>query len=418
MGIQENRINKKEIIFKISGFPHVSETFIIAQIIAAIKAGFKVKILIVTLNSIEKTTHENIIKEHNLLDYLIFENYNIPKNKGIRFLKWIFILLFNVNNIRSIIRFYNTYSYFSLTYLYQWKFYQQFNNNHSIVHIQYGNNQGPIGNLKETGYFKPPVILTFHGHDAFFPMHGYIPNNGYYDKIFQFGDIITANTKYLADKVLELGCPREKMLIMPVGVDNRFFSGESKVIKSEKKLKLITVGRLDKVKGHGYGIKIAKMLLEEGYDITLTIIGEGEEYKNLIQLVKDLHIENKVFLVGKKSQEEIREYLLAHHVYLFTGVPLEDGRRETQGLATLEAQACGLPAIVFDTGGVKYTVENNKSGFICAEYDMDDVVEKIKLLFDNELREKMSQYAVTFVADNFSQDSINLKWDLVYNKLL
>jgi glycosyltransferase involved in cell wall biosynthesis len=40
-----------------------------------------------------------------------------------------------------------------------------------------------------------------------------------------------------------------------------------------------------------------------------------------------------------------------------------NGKRETQG-ATLEAQACGLPAIVFNSGGVKYG-KDGFSGFVC-----------------------------------------------------
>ena len=43
---KEHRNNRKrEIVFKIPQFPHVSETFVIAQILTAIKLGFDVKII-------------------------------------------------------------------------------------------------------------------------------------------------------------------------------------------------------------------------------------------------------------------------------------------------------------------------------------------------------------------------------------
>jgi colanic acid/amylovoran biosynthesis glycosyltransferase len=121
---------------------------------------------------------------------------------------------------------------------------------------------------------------------------------------------------------------------------------------------------------------------------------------------------------GKKSQLQVRQELWEHDVYLLTAVALPDGRRETQGLATLEAQACGLPVIVFDSGGVKYTLEDGISGYVCEEYDIDCMVGKIKILKDDFIKFKeMSNQAITFVNKNFSQQSIDNKWQTIYNNL-
>src|SRR5690606_21762200 len=121
----------------------------------------------------------------------------------------------------------------------------------------------------------------------------------------------------------------------------------------------------------------------------------------------------------KKTKKEVRLAFRNNDIYLFTAVPLEDGRRETQGLATLEAQATGLPAVVFDSGGVKYTVKDNISGYICKEMDIQCVVNKIKYLYDHpEIREKLGLNATEFVKSNYSQDKLNNEWNLVYNTLI
>lgn len=408
---------QKTIIFKIKQFPNLSETFIIAQMIAAIKAGFKIQILIVNLNDIKESTHERIIDEYKLLDFIIFEKYKIPKNKLIRLIRWLFILITNINQLNFIKKYYNNYAKFSLTYLFEWLFYQQFGND-SIIHIQFGNNQYPINNLKQTGYFRPSVILTFHGHDAFFPMYGHIPNNGYYDKLFKHGDLIAVNTNYLAEKVIDLGCPKEKIAIVPVGVNTSFFFKNNIDRTPEKILKLITVGRLDKVKGHSYCVEVTKLLVDAGYDVTLTIVGDGAERNNLEELIEKYHLENRVILQGGKSQLEIRQLFWEHDLYLLTAVALPDGRRETQGLATLEAQACGLPAVVFDSGGVRYTVKDGYSGFVCEEYNVQRVVAKIrKFIKDPSLLIKMSEQAINFADENFSHKVIDEKWEIIYRNL-
>lgn len=406
----------KKIIFKIGQFPHLSETFILAQIITAINCGYEVKILVRELLDFESSKQLELIKQYDIEKKIILENYNIPKNKGVRLLKWIVVLGLNLKNIKRILQYHKENRKFRLTWLYQWVFYEKFKDA-SIFHVQYGTNSKPLDVLKKTG-FKPAVIVTFHGHDAFFPINGFIANNGYYDNLFKFGNLVTVNTPYLADKIIELGCPNELLSIVPVGVDTNFFYPNKEIKTIRKTLKLITVGRLDKVKGHDFCIATVSELISKGVDVTLTIIGEGAERKSIEDLIAKCQLEDKVFIKGKKSQIEVRQELWGHDLYLLTAVALTNGRRETQGLATIEAQACGLPVVVFDSGGVKYTLENGFSGFICNEYDIDCMFNKVKLLIeDTEMAIKMSNQAVTFVNKNYSQKVIDKKWEIIYSNL-
>lgn len=408
---------QKIIIFKFGEFPHLSETFIVAQMVTAIKLGYEVKILINKILYLDKDIQPPLIAEFGLMDKIIIEDYKIPKNKMYRMFKWFVLIIGNLKNISFIIKFYKEHSKFSLGHLYQWAFYKQFNKA-AIFHIQYGTNKHPIDLLKKTGFFKPAVLTTFHGHDAFFPINGFIPNKGYYDTLFEFGSLVTVNTPYLADKVLELGCSAEQLEIVPVAVNTSYFYPKHTLRRANTTLKLITVGRLDKVKGHSYGIDAVKELIYRGVDVTLTIVGDGEEWSNLENIIKRYGLEDKVFMVGKKSQEQIREELWEHHLYLLTAVALPNGRRETQGLATLEAQACGLPAILFDSGGVKYTVNDGVTGFVCKECDVVDLVDKIVLLAkDHERLNKMSFEAVTFVGEYYSQQMLDEKWKFIYGDL-
>ncbi|MFV8271461.1 glycosyltransferase [Flavobacterium sp. GT2N3] len=405
------------IVFKLREFPHLSETFIIAQIITAIQLGYEITILTNKLLNVRESTHEDLLKEYQLIDKILIEDYKIPKNKILRLAKWIALLALNLKKINYIFSFYKENSKFSLSWLYQWVFYKQFNEA-AIFHVQYGTNSNTVTLLKKTGFFKPSLLVTFHGHDAFFPINGFIPNNGYYDNLFKYGNLITANTPYLADKIIELGCPKELVSIVPVGVDTNFFYPNNDEKGKHKTLKLITVGRLDKVKGHFFCVKVVHQLINKGIDVTLTIIGEGAEWNNLESLIATYQLEENIFMKGKKSPLEVRQALWEHDVYLLTAVALADGRRETQGLATLEAQACGLPVIVFDSGGVKYTLEDVFSGFVCEEHDVGAVVTKIIKFIENpNLLTKMSNQAVAFVNKNYSQNEIDRKWGIMYSNL-
>jgi colanic acid/amylovoran biosynthesis glycosyltransferase len=303
-----------------------------------------------------------------------------------------------------------------LTWLFQWIFYNTFRDV-DVFHVQYGTNSNPLSILKKIG-FKPSLIVTFHGHDAFFPINGFIPNDGYYDNLFQYANLITANTPYLGGKVLELGCPQELLTLIPVGVNGGFFYPNKHSKGDNKILKLVSVGRLDKFKGHINCIEALHLLLNRGIDASLTIIGEGEQRLSLENLIYEYQLEEKVFLLGKKSQFEIRQELWKHDIYLHMGVPSTNGLRETQGLATLEAQACGLLAIVFDSGGVKYTVDDGVSGYIFREYDIKAVVEKLEFLSKNqEMIDKIGENGVLFVKKEYDQQVIDKRWKVLYDNL-
>ncbi|MFN7044605.1 MAG: glycosyltransferase [Flavobacterium sp.] len=411
-------MNRKTIIFKVFEFPHLSETFILAQIITAIKLGYDIKIIVRKLLDIENSLYKKSLIDYEILDRIVVEDYKIPKNIFFKIIKFVFLLIKNLKKIKAILNFYKKHDKFSFTWLYQWDFYENFNSNDNVFHVQYGTNRNPLDLLKATGFFNPSLIVTFHGHDAFFPINGFIPNNGYYNYLFNYGDLITANTPYLAEKIIDLGCPKEKLKIIPVGVDTHFFYPIRQNRNNGKTLKLITVGRLDPVKGHKYCIEVIKKLVSCGFDITLTIVGDGYERKILEELIENNNLEKFVFLLGKKSQEEIRSLLCENDLYIITAVPLADGRRETQGLATLEAQACGLPVIAFDSGGVKYTIEQEKTGFVFDEYDITGIVTILKkIYFERDILDDMSANTKKFIETNYSQIFLDDIWDDVYKKL-
>lgn len=411
-------MKQKKIVFKVPEFPHLSETFIVAQIVTAIKLGYEVEILIRKLVVNDNASNAVLIGQYGLLDKIIIEDYKIPKKKIVRLFKWMMLLLINLKNLKCIVKFYKEFPKFSLTWLYQWYFYKQFNEA-AIIHIQYGTNKYPIDNLKKIGFFKPSVIVTFHGHDAFFPINGFIPNNGYYDNLFKYGNLITANTPYLAEKILGLGCPKEMLSIVPVGVDTDFFYPIKRHVVKDEKVKLITVGRLSVVKGHIYAFEVVKKLKKANYNVVLTVIGEGNERINLENYIKANNLFDSIVLVGGKSQEEIRKFLWNSDIFLFPSVSLHYGKStETQGLATIEAGACGLPVVVFDSGGVKYTLKDEESGFIVPEYNTEAMTLRIEELIKNvQLRKNMSNEAVTFVNENYAQKIIDEKWKIIYSNL-
>lgn len=402
----------KKILFKTQQFPHLSETFVLNQITMAIDDGYDVRLLVQDLLDFEESTHSEILEKYAIHEKIILDNYGIPKNK-IRRVAKAFVLLFkNILNFSKIAKFIRIKRRFSLTWIYEYAFYQQFRN-FEVIHVQYGTNVHPVDIMKRIRGLEGRLIVSFHGHDAFFPINGFIPKNGYYDHLFQKDNIVVANTPYLAGKIAELGCKKENLMTIPVPVNTKYFYPD-KPLKNHAGLKLITVGRLDPIKGHRLAVDFMKKLKDKKLQIELTIVGEGQEYNNLENQIADLGLGEEVKMVGRKNQNEIKNLLQESDIYLFTGVPVKGGRRETQGLATLEAEACELPVLAFDSGGVKYTIKNQETGFLCQEYDLDCLEEKLWIMADPEVRRVMGKKARDFVVEHFSVDIIRKRWREIY----
>jgi len=408
-------VKSKKILFRLWQFPHLSETFITAQIITAIQCDYDVSILVQELLDIDSSKQIRRLNTYKIFDKIILEKTVIPKNKVVRLFKAFKLVISSPKDFLKLIRYVFSFRTFSLSWIYSYFYYKKFTE-YDIIHVQYGTNKGPFDILKKVGFNKFKLIVSFHGHDAFFPINGRIQNNGYYDVLFKYVDYIIANTNYLKDAIINLGCSENKIRTIPVSVDIDYFYPKGNDIKQGNKL--ISVGRLDPVKGHQYLIKVLKILVDKDKDVSLSIVGEGAERSNLEQLIDDLNLNSRVFLMGKRSQKEILTFLQESDIYVLASVPVQNERRETQGLATLEAQACGLPVVAFDSGGVTYTVDKGKSGFLVGEYNIQDMAAKIQYLLEyNDECMAMGKHARKFVSENFSKEVLDQKWFELYSEL-
>ena len=149
--------------------------------------------------------------------------------------------------------------------------------------------------------------------------------------------------------------------------------------------KIISVGRLHPVKDFETLIYVFEKVQEKLPYATLTIVGGGDEFEKLINLVKQLNLENKIKITGMVSKEDVKKYLLESDIYVMTSIT------ECFPMVLLEASSCSLPLISFDVPvGPKAIINNGKNGYLIKDRDKDKMAEKIIELFDN--RDKLKEF--------------------------
>lgn len=218
-----------------------------------------------------------------------------------------------------------------------------------------------------------------------------------YDKVISQSKDMTEsllrNKLVSEDKITEINNPIDfKNLEM--------LSNKQEKLEFDKKSKnIIAVGRLFYQKG--FDILINSMQSLKNENIKLFILGEGPERKNLEKMIKDFQLENKVFLIGRKSNP----YVYMKNADLF----ILSSRFEGFPNVLLEANACGCYAICNNSpGGINEIIQENMNGNIINFENKDIFYETIK----RELkREHDKEKIKNIVKNRYSLENIIKKYE-------
>lgn len=173
---------------------------------------------------------------------------------------------------------------------------------------------------------------------------------------------------YVTDYVLQQKYP-SKSIILGKETDE-FFSTNYSTIELEKsnfelrkwnkskkpvEYKIIHTGFMDTYrKGQDILIRALKILIDKGYNVNLTLIGDGNKREEFEKIAKDLNIEKKVNFVGSiKDKQKIFDYLKNSHLLVFP--------TEAEGLprTIIEAMAVGLPCVSSPVDGIIELLDKN-----------------------------------------------------------
>lgn len=177
---------------------------------------------------------------------------------------------------------------------------------------------------------------------------------------------VQVNTQYSARQVIALGCPSEKIRVLPQGTDLQAFQFYPRLpVEGKESLVVLTVARIQSDKGHKYVIEAVANLIRAGHSIEYRIVGAGYEEDNLRQLIQSLGMEHAIKMVGALTGQPLLEEYRNAHVFILPSLHDSEGKREeTQGVVIQEAQASGKIVIATKTGGIPECVEDGVSAFL------------------------------------------------------
>lgn len=170
---------------------------------------------------------------------------------------------------------------------------------------------------------------------------------------------------------------------------------------------LLSVGELQTRKNHESVIRAVSLLQDP--NVRYFICGKGKLESYLKELIRSLHLEKQVFLLGYRK--DVLDLMSAADIFV------HPSRREGLGLVCLEAMAVGKPLVTSNVQGIPDYVKNGITGYLCDPMDVERYTDHIRLLIRNpELRGQIGQnnlaYAEKYKIENIQRQILQFLQDL------
>ncbi|RLC38620.1 hypothetical protein DRH27_01875 [Candidatus Falkowbacteria bacterium] len=224
-------------------------------------------------------------------------------------------------------------------------------------------------------------------------------------KLFSSWAKIIAVTDIAKKKLLKLKWNSELITVLNPGIKlNHYHQANifSRIAEEEKKninKKFFSVGTIIELNSNQkieIVFRAAKTCLSVVPNLQIIVIGEGEKRKSLNWLSKKFEIDSLVWFVGK--QRYLKKWLENLDVYVVSAnnLTINDFKQ------TLEAQACGIPAIGFAGTGIDNIILNSQTGILLKKDNSEELAQTIISLYrDKRLRKEIGKACREQVINNF-----------------
>jgi glycosyltransferase involved in cell wall biosynthesis len=250
------------------------------------------------------------------------------------------------------------------------------------------------------------------------PPHNSIPNLAIWRSCIRRADAVIANSGFVRESILRAAprsTPKVRLIynLSVVGKESTESGQRAVSADSEKgEIKLLFVGQLSPNKGVDDLIEAVARLLGRSARIRLDIVGaapyDGDYRRRLEKSVIDGGLARSIRFHGYQSDpkpfyENADLLILPSRLF------------EAAANVVLEAKSCGVPSVVYPTGGLPELVLHGQNGFVCRERSVDALVEGIQFYLDDPLRVAThSQSAINDDAARFGRERFCQQWKEIY----
>lgn len=288
-----------------------------------------------------------------------------------------------------------------------------------LMHIYFGHTGVHL--LPFIEQWNKPCLVSFHGADVAVKQD--ITNYpAKLRRLFGAVPLVLARSQSLANRLVQFGCPREKLRINRTGVPLDEFPLVERQAPPNGRWRIMQACRLIPKKGVATSLRAFAIFKKDFPNAELFIAGKGPLQSELEMLAAGLGVSRDVHFVGFLPQSKLLGLYLSSHLFLHPSETPPDENQEGIPNSILEAMATGLPILATRHGGIPEAVEHGQSGLLVQEEDHVGLARALKeigstpaMLYEMGMRARATvaarfeQEAQTRLLESFYEEAVALR---------
>jgi glycosyltransferase involved in cell wall biosynthesis len=244
-----------------------------------------------------------------------------------------------------------------------------------------------------------PLIATFHGFDmsslpAVDPSY-----RRELPRLFLSLRRVVAVSRVVRDRLVALGCPPERIVVLPLGVP---VSPPSPPRAAGPAVRVLTVARLHPKKGVPDLVDAVAKARALGAPLELDIVGDGPERAAVERRIDAGGLRGTARVHGALPPADVQGLLAEADAFVLNSRTAPDGDIEALGISILEAMERGLCVIGARHGGIPEVVEDGVTGLLVPERDTEALVAALsRVAGDAPLRARLGAAGRALVERSF-----------------
>lgn len=255
----------------------------------------------------------------------------------------------------------------------------------TIVHSHFGN----VGwiNLKAAKQAGLTQVVTFYGFDV-----NYLPQSDprwhtRYQKLFAKVDQILCEGSHMAQCIVKLGCPADKVKVHHLGIAIEEIVFKPREWNPTEPLRVLIAASFREKKGIPYALE-ALGQLQHQVALEITLIGDANEEKRsqaekqkILATIDNHNLQSKIRMLGYQPYSVIFEEAYKHHIFLSPSITASDG--DTEGgapVSLIEMAATGMPIVSTKHCDIPEVILNGVTGLLAEERDVSELVAHLQWL--------------------------------------
>ena len=374
-----------KIAYILDNFPVYSETFIVREILELQRKGFEVSIF--ALRNTKNTVFGEVVHAdtQHLIDnvcYLrsLWRSASKPKKYSYHLY---FLLLNPIKYIKTLLFSYRsgskTFVFFINSVLLAMKFKRD---DIKHIHAHFALDACTVCMLISM-YTRIPYSFTVHAHDIFIPQL-----SEFIEEKFKQAKFSVSISEYNKNFVLN-NYPAVNSHSIKVIHCGLYVSHFHRKKKDEKEtFNILSIGRLVEHKGFKYLIEACWLLRKETkLNFVCKIVGGGHDRLILDKLIRRLHLDKTVHLLGALDQADIKRELTKADLFVLPCVVETSGMKDGIPVVLMEAMAMGIPVVSTSVSGIPELIQDG-AGLLVEPRNATELAKAIKKICSLPVEER------------------------------